>query len=72
MKCRHYRCKDHFGSNKNQKMNIRKCCSDCLRECETKRLAKTKIENQTKIHYSIIDNCFVDGNGKKFKIEDVK
>ena len=63
--CRHFRCKHHFGSNKNQKINIRKCCFDCLKACEEKRLAKSKIENQTKIHYSIIDNCFVDGNGKR-------
>ena len=29
--CRHYRCRDHFGPNKTQKINIRKCCFDCLK-----------------------------------------
>ena len=40
--CRHYRCKNHFGTNKNQRLNIRKCCFDCLKKCEAKRLAKIK------------------------------
>ena len=36
--CRQYRCKDHFGTNKNQKINIRKCCFDCLKNVKIKEL----------------------------------
>ena len=63
--CRHYRCKDHFGSNKNQKINIRKCCFDCLKSCEEKRLTKIRKDNETKINYSLIQRSYVDGNGTK-------
>ena len=67
--CRHYRCKDHFGPNKNQKINIRKCCFDCLKKCEVNRLAKIKKQNETKIHYSNIQHCYVNGNNEKVHIE---
>ena len=67
--CRHFRCKDHFGNNKTQKINIRKCCFDCLKKCELNRLSKLEKDNQTKIHYSVIDKCYVNGNGEKIQIE---
>ena len=67
--CRHYRCKDHFGPNKSQKINIRKCCFDCLKKCEANRLAKIKKDNETRIRYSHIDQGYINGNGEKVQIE---
>ena len=67
--CRHFRCKDHFGNNKNQKLIIRRCCFDCLRKCELNRLAKIKKDNECKIHYSVIQHCYVNGNDERVQIE---
>ena len=69
MYCRHFRCKNHFGNNKTPKINIGKCCFDCLRKCEAKRLAKIEKDNECNIHYAVKQRCYVHGDDEKVHIE---
>ena len=62
--CGHYRCKDHFGPNKSQKIVVRKCCSDCL-EKEKKR------RDEKKMIYSILEQKYVNGCGNELNDDDL-
>ena len=62
--CRHFRCKDHFGPNKTQRIAIRKCCFECLAAEEVKR-------NSQKLKYSISQKNFTNENGQIVKADEL-